>query len=81
VVKYIEKHPDCKIHLIGHSDRAGGFDYNFDLSVKRVEAVQNMLIAKGIKADRIQATFKGELMPRYEEIAKNRRVEIFIMGQ
>ena len=81
VVKYIEGHPGCKVQLIGHSDRPGSIDYNFELSIKRVEEVKRLLASKGVSPGNILETYKGESMPRYHEDFRNRRVEIFILGE
>lgn len=76
----LKKHPNSKVQLIGHADLSGDATYNFELSKKRVQSIKEQLIEEGIAADRILEAYKGETMPRYEEAAKNRRVEIFILG-
>lgn len=76
----LKKHPNSKVQLIGHSDISGDAAYNFELSKKRVQSIKKQLMKEGIAVDRILEAYKGETMPRYEEDAKNRRVEIFILG-
>lgn len=81
IVWYINEHPDCRIQLIGHSDRIGNANHNYQLSIARTITIRKMLMEYGIDQSRIVETYKGEDMPRYEERAKNRRVEIFVMGK
>lgn len=81
ILKKLNKYSKSKIQLIGHSDQPGSVEYNFDLSIKRVTEIKNLLISHGISPDRIVETYKGETMPRYKKDQKNRRVEIFIMGE
>jgi len=66
--------------LSGHTDRSGSSDYNEMLSDKRVMAVSDAFMAKGITA-RVQSTFYGEDRPATAtddgaREPKNRRVEI-----
>ena len=81
VVFYINEHPESRIQLIGHSDRVGSIEHNYELSIQRAFMIREMLKSYGIDESRITETYKGESMPRYEERAKNRRVEIFVMGK
>jgi OOP family OmpA-OmpF porin len=48
---------------IGHADRAGGYDYNEDLSVRRAESVRKALIDRGIEPSVIVVDGKGEMAP------------------
>lgn len=81
ILKEIKQHPNSKIQLIGHSDIVGGNLSNLNLSKDRVNEVKNLLIKNGVMESQIIVKFKGELMPRYNENWKNRRVEIFILGE
>ena len=63
----------------GHTDAKGRADYNQRLSQQRAEAVRDLLAAKGINAQRLQAAGKGasELANIAEpSAAENRRVKI-----
>jgi outer membrane protein OmpA-like peptidoglycan-associated protein len=80
-LKSVKKYPTSKIQLIGHSDKAGSNEYNLELSQKRVAEIKKYLASKGVNLNRIVETYEGEDMPRYEEDEKNRRVEIFILGE
>lgn len=77
----LKEHPGSKVQLIGHADKVGSDRYNFNLSILRVEAIKEYLIGKGITEDRIIEIYKGETMPRYSEDSKNRRVEVFVLGE
>ncbi len=81
ILKSIDNHPKSKIQLIGHSDITGSEFYNLELSMKRVLAIEHYLIENGVDKSRIITKYKGELMPRYESHQKNRRVEVFILGE
>jgi OmpA-OmpF porin, OOP family len=47
-------HPEIRIKLEGHTDNVGGYDFNLQLSLKRVESVVRYLIEKGINPERIE---------------------------
>ncbi len=47
----------------GHADRFGSAKYNQKLSESRARAVKDYLVSKGIPADRIEASGKGESQP------------------
>ncbi len=78
ILEKLQKYPNSKIQLIGHSDKSGSADYNLRLSKKRVKEIRKYLLSNGIEKERIMETYKGESMPRYKEDEKNRRVEVFI---
>jgi len=46
--------PGIRIRLEGHTDNMGGYLFNLQLSLKRVESVAGYLIEKGINADRLE---------------------------
>lgn len=81
IITTLQKYPKSKIQLIGHSDQSGTVEYNYQLSIRRVTEIKNYLISNGISADKIEEVYKGESMPRYKQDDKNRRVEVFIMGE
>ncbi len=74
---------DCKLELIGHSDRTSksSLKYNQELSLKRAQNVADWLISNEIEASRILVNGKGfDEMSIYNQNGNelNRRVE-FIM--
>jgi len=46
--------PAIKIRIEGHTDNIGSYQFNLNLSLKRVESVANYLISKGINPQRIE---------------------------
>ncbi|MDO5666401.1 MAG: OmpA family protein [Alcaligenaceae bacterium] len=73
------------IIAVGHTDSVGSDAYNQGLSERRAAAVKNYLISRGIPADSIIASGRGETQPiadnsTREGRARNRRVEIEIVG-
>jgi peptidoglycan-associated lipoprotein len=79
-LKILREHPQAKIVIEGHSDERGTTEYNLVLGERRARAVADYLIRKGIRADRIQVSSKGEeepFDPASDEAAwaKNRRAE------
>lgn len=74
-------YPYMQLSLIGHTDNVGSDKYNIELSKKRVKAIENYLIKKGVLPENIQIKWKGERTPiklkdTEQGRAKNRRVEI-----
>ncbi len=68
------------IVLSGHTDLSGNADYNNALSERRVSAVSDAFMARGVKA-KVLSTFYGEKRPAQSTSdgtrePKNRRVEI-----
>jgi outer membrane protein OmpA-like peptidoglycan-associated protein len=81
VLQELQENPTLRAELVGHTDATGSEAYNLGLSKRRVEAVRNFLVAKGIAANRFQLAWKGEGEPiapntTKEGQAQNRRVEI-----
>ena len=79
--KWLEKYPDYKLHVIGHTDFIGSPDYNLDLGLERAQIIQKYLEAQGVGADKIVASSRGEETPVADLItskgrAMNRRTEI-----
>lgn len=72
--------PTVKIHIIGHTDNVGSASSNQTLSENRAKAVRDWLVNKGIAANRIRTSGKGESQPRAtndtpEGRTLNRRIE------
>jgi len=69
--------------VTGHTDRAGSDAYNDALSVRRANAIAEMLVGKGAKRALLDVSGQGETMPRVptvdgERNPQNRRVEITV---
>lgn len=72
------------IQLEGHTDSQGNAKGNMKLSQKRVEAVKNYLVSKGVSKNRIKTKAFGGTQPLANEMtdedrARNRRVEMRIL--
>lgn len=77
----IRRRPLPDIVVIGHTDTIGGFRYNDRLSLARAGRMRDLLVERGVPAERIQARGRGErelLVPTEDEVRepRNRRVEI-----
>jgi outer membrane protein OmpA-like peptidoglycan-associated protein len=75
VVEFLNTNPNSKLLLIGYADKKTGTSrYNFELSKKRVEAVSQELIRRGIDAQRLILEWKGDEEQPYEANEWNRVV-------
>ncbi len=80
IYELMEKYPDLKFSVEGHTDNVGDDASNMTLSADRAATVMNTLIDMGISADRLTSLGLGESMPMDdnnvpEGRANNRRVE------
>ncbi len=71
------------VEVIGHTDTVGAQDFNARLSQERADALRDLLVGRGIKAEAIITAGRGELdllVKTADETAeaKNRRVEITV---
>lgn len=81
---YLDRNPNVRIKIVGHTDNVGKDEANQKLSDGRANAVMQDLIERGIAADRIEAEGRGETQPidtndTEEGRQNNRRVEIEIL--
>ncbi|MDH4263667.1 MAG: OmpA family protein [Spirochaetia bacterium] len=77
------KKSDIIIEIHGHTDRQGGLQKNVKLSNDRADFIKNLLVQKGIPAERMITFGHNYSRPAVKEVneatrKKNRRVEIFI---
>lgn len=82
VIDYMNYYPESSIILHGHSDVMGSPINNFELSKKRVLAVRNTLVTRGIDSDRIRYVAHGSSQPlpgKENGSKKNRRVEVEVI--
>ncbi len=81
----LDRAPDARIALVGHTDTAGSLAANRALSRQRAEAVRRALVSQqGIDPGRITAEGVGFLAPRAsnreaEGRQANRRVEVVLL--
>ncbi len=76
-----QSNKNVKVSVVGHTDTAGSNAYNYALGGRRAEAVQKMLIERGIPASQIIAVSAGEEdlkvpTPNNTPNAENRRVRV-----
>ena len=55
--------PNQTIRITGHTDRIGPLEHNKDLSVRRAQAVQEYLSAKGLKTENMEIAGVGPADP------------------
>jgi outer membrane protein OmpA-like peptidoglycan-associated protein len=72
-----------EILVVGHTDRQGSAEANDALSLRRAQAVADLLVAQGFSRELISARGRGErepLVPTEDEVVepRNRRAEIVI---
>jgi outer membrane protein OmpA-like peptidoglycan-associated protein len=72
-----------EVQVTGHTDRVGTDANNDRLSLERAQAVRDMLLQRGLKANFIRAVGRGErepLVPTPDEQPepRNRRVEVIV---
>jgi OmpA-OmpF porin, OOP family len=80
VVEVLQKNPDIKLEVQGHTDNRGGAKYNKDLSNRRAGSVMKYLVSHGVPAERLAYYgygFDRPLVPNTtdENRALNRRVQ------
>ena len=80
VAEMLEKNPDIKIEVQGHTDNRGSAEYNKPLSEKRAASVVKYLTSHGIDPDRLTSHgywFSRPIVPNDspQNMALNRRVQ------
>lgn len=83
-VEVLQKYPQVHIEISGHTDSAGGYEHNMDLSQRRAESVKTYLIDAGVDGSRIETRGAGPNEPiatndTKEGRAQNRRIEVKIL--
>lgn len=84
LAEVLNKRPEWKLQIAGHTDNVGDAQKNLILSKKRAEAVKRFMESKGISGDRLSVLYFGETQPiadnsTAEGRQKNRRVEMTII--
>lgn len=83
-VAVMQRYPEIKVEVAGHTDSFGTDEYNIDLSNRRAKAVMDYFISKGVGAGRLSSKGYGESSPITDNDTKinraiNRRVEMRII--
>jgi OOP family OmpA-OmpF porin len=82
IAKLLQQDPALKVYVVGHTDNQGTLEMNMDLSMRRANAVAQMLSSKhGVAAARLKPLGDGPSAPvasneAEDGRAKNRRVEL-----
>jgi len=83
LIEIIEKFPNYKINIVGHTDSIGTDEYNQKLSERRAFSVYKYLVEHDVDKDRLTIEGRGETQPIDDNStemgrARNRRVEFFL---
>jgi len=82
IAKFLKAHEGKNFYVVGHTDAAGTYAYNAQLSTQRAAAVVKALTeTHGIKPGRLEPHGVGPLVPAFSNSSdagksKNRRVEL-----
>lgn len=84
LIMMMKNSPTMKVEISGHTDSKGPDSYNQSLSLRRAQAVRNIMIKGGADGNRITAEGYGETKPRetndtLEGRRMNRRIEFRIL--
>jgi len=83
LVTFLQKYPEHRVVIEGHTDSVGSDAYNLDLSQRRADAVRDFLLQNGVKAAQLATHGYGKASPvasnaTTEGRQRNRRVELII---
>ena len=72
-----------EIVIVGHTDRQGAAEANDALSLRRADAIRDILVGKGFRADLIEPVGRGErepLVPTEDNVPepRNRRADVIV---
>lgn len=79
----LQKYPNTRTLIVGHTDSQGSTDYNMDLSNRRAVSAANFVTGEGVDRTRISTAGRGEGEPIATNSSDggrqlNRRVEVAI---
>lgn len=83
ILNTIRQRNSRDISVVGHTDRVGNADKNYELAKKRSGFTARILMDKGVDSNLIEISSHGEanpIVPTPDEVAepRNRRVEVMI---
>ena len=83
LVTFLQKYPERRVVIEGHTDSVGSDAYNVDLSQRRADAVRDFLLRNGVNAAQMSTRGYGKASPiasndTAEGRQQNRRVELII---
>ena len=85
LVGFLQRNPDLRVELAGHTDNVGSESYNMKLSAERAESVRRALVDQGVDESRLTSRGYGASQPiapndTEEHRALNRRTEMIIIN-
>jgi|GEM_PF-6497184 len=80
LVELAESRPDWVMTIVGHTDNIGTDVYNLELSLRRAQALRDVLVTQGMNSDNMRIRGAGETAPIADNStetgrAQNRRIE------
>lgn len=83
LVTFLQKYPERRVVIEGHTDTVGSDAYNLDLSERRADAVRDFLLQNGVNPAQLTARGYGKASPVASNDTaagrqQNRRVELII---
>lgn len=80
LAKVMEKYPEMKLRIVGHTSAEGDPDFNLKLSEARAQAAVDFLVGRGIAVDRLTAEGNGSSQPvDVNNPEANRRTEFIVI--
>jgi outer membrane protein OmpA-like peptidoglycan-associated protein len=81
LAKEMQKHPEIKLQIVGHTSAEGDPEVNQKLSEARAQAAVDFLVGHGgIAVERLEAIGKGSSEPLDESnLEVNRRTEFIVI--
>ena len=84
LLEFLQRQPDTKVEIAGHTDNTGGDTHNLKLSQDRANTIRSYLLNKGIKATQVTAKGYGSSLPVADNNTEdgrqlNRRTEVRIL--
>lgn len=83
LLQIIRERAPVAVSVVGHSDTVGSEPYNYQLSLRRAQAVATLLVAAGVNPSALEITSHGKnnpLIPTGDQTSepRNRRVEVTV---
>lgn len=83
ILREVQRRPAPEVTVIGHADQAGPERVNDTLALRRAERVRELLVQRGVRAERITVVGRGSREPAVRAPegvaeARNRRVEVSV---
>ncbi|MGG8498039.1 OmpA family protein [Tenacibaculum sp. TC6] len=80
---YLQKHPEKKVTITGHTDNMGNDDSNYQIALERAKSIAAYFENIGIDKNKLNVQSKGETAPIVDNNTtknriKNKRIEILI---